>query len=666
MTEPQFKVRALKNIMIPMRDGIRLAADIFLPDDQNGKFPAVLEALPYRKDDYTASASSVHYYFAERGIVGVRLDIRGTGGSEGFVTDEYAPNEQQDECDAIAWLAKQDWCNGNIGMWGTSYGGENSLQVAMLQPSSLKAIAPMFGTDDGYEDFYTGGVKQNTWSVFLYGPEMVCRNALPPYPEYSGDEWLKIWEERLEKNTPWMLEWFERQTDGPYWKRQLGRRYDRVKCPVFVIGGWIDFYASQMPRLYANLNVPKKLLIGPWPHARPDVASTPGPTINYARQLVRWFGYWLNDDRTGIMDEPPVTIYVQKFAKPGRTRKSTPGFWRYEDDWPPKRIKPTPFYLNGNRKLGTKADDSSKIHQNRFEYDPRVGTMGFYANIGMMSDDQRVDDALSLVYETEPLEEEVEIVGVPQLTLFVSSTAEVAFFVARLCDVDEDGASALVTKGVRNATRRESMEKPTPLEPGKVYELHLDLNPTAWIFERGHIIRIAISGSDFPELWPSPLEATNTVHSGPSQTSKLVLPILPHDSVKSLAPTFEEPHHYLQFTENTLLVAEWKFVNDITGEALGITGKHVTRIKLLDGVGTLTLSNNVDGSVSLSDYGNVSFEVNVADVMESKSIKVELRSRTLTQSTRTMFTIAIDLDVKLNGAPRLSRKWTKTGPRNLM
>jgi uncharacterized protein len=326
----RYNVRWVKNVMIPMRDGKRLAADLFLPDAE-GKFPAVLEYIPYRKDDRTAPGHSIHHYFAQRGIAGVRLDIRGTGASEGHVVDEYPPLEHQDGYDAIGWLSEQGWSNGNVGMWGISYGGYTSIQVALTQPPALKAIAPMYATDDRYADGdqYRGGAKRGLLSTGTYPCAMVGMNALPPYPEYSGEDWLQIWEEHLQKNAPYLLEWLDKQTDGPYWQECVGRRYDQIVCPTYAIGGWMDHFVNAMVRLYANLKVPKKLLMGPWPHQTPDVAM-PGPNIDFARELVRWFAYWLEGRQTGIMEEPPVAVYVQQYSPPSRVRKTTRGYWRYE------------------------------------------------------------------------------------------------------------------------------------------------------------------------------------------------------------------------------------------------------------------------------------------------------------------------------------------------
>ena len=238
--KPKYKVRIERNIRIPMRDGAHLSADLIRPD-ADGRFPMIMEYHPYRKDDISRGGFDAHWYFAERGFIGVRLDVRGTGTSDGVNTDEYVPQEQLDGYDAIEWLAKQPYSNGNVGMFGTSYGGFTALQVAMHQPPSLKAIVPLYATDDRCTDdchYSRGGNMRMYYDVGTYGGSMVGMNALPPLPELAGADWAETWKSRLEKNEPYLLTWLKNQVDGEYWRRaSLRPGYDRIKCPVFHIAG---------------------------------------------------------------------------------------------------------------------------------------------------------------------------------------------------------------------------------------------------------------------------------------------------------------------------------------------------------------------------------------------------------------------------------------------
>ena len=203
---------------------------------------------------FRAAASANSGTLAERGFIGVRLDVRGTGGSDGTNTDEYVRQEQEDGYDAVEWLAKQSYSNGNVGMFGTSYGGFTSLQVAMNRPPHLKAIAPMYATDYRYTDdcHYTrGGNMRMYYDVGTYGGSMVGMNALPPLPDLTGPDWADIWRERLNKNEPYLLKWLKNQLDNPYWHgASLRPDYGRIQCPVYVIAGWRDGYANAMMRVF--------------------------------------------------------------------------------------------------------------------------------------------------------------------------------------------------------------------------------------------------------------------------------------------------------------------------------------------------------------------------------------------------------------------------------
>ena len=310
---PRSGIKVIRAVRIPVRDGVRLAATLYMPEAE-GRYPALIEYLPYRKDDMSWADAGPHHYFAAHGYVGVRLDVRGTGSSEGLTSDEYSTAEQLDAVDAIAWLAAQPWCTGAVGMFGISYGGFTSLQAATHAPPALKAIIPMHASDDRYTDdcHYGGGVLRD-YDTGRYGNRMLGWNALPPDPEVVGADWERIWEARLHGNEPWLLQWLRHQVDGPYWRSGSVRPdYARIRCPVFVIGGFRDGYVNAPLRLLHQCRVPVKVLIGPWPHQRPHIAR-PGPRIDWLHEARRWWDHWLKGIDTGVTVEPPVTLYVQDY-----------------------------------------------------------------------------------------------------------------------------------------------------------------------------------------------------------------------------------------------------------------------------------------------------------------------------------------------------------------
>jgi putative CocE/NonD family hydrolase len=532
LLQPSHSVRLMKNVLIPLSDGTRLAADLFMPEPghggENGPYPAVLEYLPYRKDDFMAGTANVHRYFAERGFASIHVDIRGTGGSEGVAADEYTPQEQRDACEVIDWLSRQPWCNGNVGMFGTSYGGFNSIQTAMHAPPALRAIVPHAATDDRYNDdvhFYGGcltGIDQ-----VLYPLWMVAMNAMPPHPEYAGADWAAIWHNRLQNNPVWMIEWLRHHADDDYWRQaSLKTDYGSIKAAVYHMGGWADGYTNPVFRMLEHLQAPNKALVGPWTHLRPH-QGWPGPAMNHLHEMTRWWAHWLRDEDTGIMQEPPVALYIQHGAAPDPFLKHMPGQWRYEEKWPPDRVEERPLYFAGESRLAEKPESQAEADEYRYRATTGI-TRGFWCPLWPpygLARDQAADEARSLAFTGPRLEAPLEILGRPRAVLHVSSTAEIAFFVVKLSDVAPDGTSTLVSGGVLNATHRHSHSQPEALVPGEVYELEIDLKVVSWVFQPGHRLRVAISCSDWPIIWPSPQPAINTLYRGGARPSRILLPV---------------------------------------------------------------------------------------------------------------------------------------------
>ena len=517
-----------RRVWIPMDDGVRLAARLFLPDALPA--PAIVDALPYRMDDLTSSYASEYARLCEEGGFAVcRIDLRGTGSSEGIALDEYHPREQADVCAAIAWLAEQDWCTGKVGMYGTSWGGFNSIQVAMERPPALHAIVPIYASDDRYTDdvHYMGGILKAIdlvdWVIY-----MAACNVLPPVPAVFGEGWREEWRRRIDGTDPWLLRWLEEQSDGPYWRHgSLRPRYDRIACPTMIVAGWADGYTNIALRAYEALTCPRRVIVGPWAHSS-TATSIPGPHIDLVPELIRWFARWLRDERTGVDDEPPLAIFVRRSTRPDPELPEMRGEWRSEPTWPAERLRPTTLAPDGE------GDDTIVVHGD-------VGTTAWISCAGKppwtLPDDQREDDARSLAYDWPALEEELEILGHPRLRVAVTSPHPVAFLSARLCDVFPDGASALVSRGVLNLAHRDGHADPKPLTPGVPTTVELELEATSWIFEQGHRVRLALAGADWPNTWPPPQGGTLGVDRA---SVALELPVLDGPPVAP-APTFEPP-----------------------------------------------------------------------------------------------------------------------------
>jgi uncharacterized protein len=315
---------------IEMADGVRLAATLYLPDEGNGPWPAVLEYLPYRKDDWTLPRDLAMYpYLVERGYVGARVDIRGTGRSEGRLPDgEYSEREQADGEEVIAWLAAQPWSNGAVGMWGISWGGFNSIQLAMRGPPALRAITAVDASDDLFnlDIHYIDGI----WHLDEYEIGIDLSNAVTRAPDFPVDEASLA--ERFDTE-PWLLSWLRRQRDGPFWRRgSLAPGYERLRVPALLVGGFLDGYRDSVPRMLEHVPAPTRAIVGPWNHAFPHDGE-PGPAIEWRREVVRWFDRWLKDEEPGIEDEPRLAVYLRSWHPPDPDLAAVPGRWRAED-WP--------------------------------------------------------------------------------------------------------------------------------------------------------------------------------------------------------------------------------------------------------------------------------------------------------------------------------------------
>ena len=533
-----YPVRNIENVFIPLADGCRLAARIWLPESATqSPVPAILEYIPYRKRDFMrARDEPIHRYLAGHGYASVRVDLRGSGDSDGLLLDEYLPQEQADAVEVIAWLAAQPWCDGNVVMTGISWGGFNSLQVAALAPPALKAIISLCSTDDRYADdaHYMGGCLLNEnqiWGTVLFG-----LNSLPPDPDIVGPQWRAMWLERLRHNRPFPAVWLGHQRRDGYWKQgSVCEDFSRIRCPVYAIGGWADGYSNAVGRLLAGLRGPRKGLIGPWAHAFPHNAL-PGPAIGYLQEALRWWDHWLKGIDNGIMAEPMLRVWMQDSATPQPLHVERSGRWVAEAEWPASRIQRQSWYLDAPASLSATpaATTQLEVHSPQTTGSTGGDWCGFGAE-GEAPMDQRADDGRSLFFDSPALPADTEILGAPNVILSLKASAPQALVAVRLNDVAPDGTSELVTYGVLNLSHRDSHEYPQPLEPGKQVEVSIRLNDIAHRFPAGHQIRLALSTSYWPLIWPAPTPFMLTVGCG---ASRLDLPLREPHALDENLPAF--------------------------------------------------------------------------------------------------------------------------------
>ena len=509
-----YPIRIDRKVWVPMEDGTRVALTLYLPDAPgDGPFPAVVESLPYRKDDDCFARDYRTYtYLAEHGIAGVRIDIRGTGASTGIISDEYIEQEQADNLAIMQWLETQVWCTGNLGMWGISWGGFSALQAAMLRPPQLKAIVAMHATHDRFacDVHYTGG-SAHAGEQLDWPGSMVTTNALPPDPEIFGERWVAEWMHRLEYTPQWPFEWLRHQHRDAYWLHgSPSADYGSIECPTLLIGGWLDGYVDGMVAMAEHLTCPTRTIIGPWGHDRP-ATGVPAPTLDHFDLLARWFGHHLRGDDNGVMEMPPVTVFVR--TKPPYDADEVPGVWRSEASWPP--------HDGTNLELGL----DELTHDSTTWSGPQwVGSHApFWDRGGFHTTDPAEDDRASLTFDTKPLDTSVEILGAPIVSANVTTDKAFGLLVARLLAVEPEGRAHLICRASRNLAFPGDLSEPVAPQPCQPILVTFPLRATSALIPAGWSLRLSLSGADFPVVWPPKERFTLTVDPWRSQ---LVLPIV--------------------------------------------------------------------------------------------------------------------------------------------
>jgi uncharacterized protein len=520
------EIREIENVWITLADGCRLATRLWLPPDADAvPVPAILEYIPYRKRDFMRRRDEGMYrWFASQGYAGVRVDMRGSGESDGILEDEYLKKEQDDALEVIAWIAQQPWCSGQVGMMGKSWGAFNSLQVAARRPPALQAIIAVMGTDDRFAEdvHYSGGCLLN--DNFWWGCVMQVFNARPPDPQIVGDRWKEIWLERLQAEQFWPETWLAHQSLDDYWKHgSVAFDYGAITCPVWFWGGWADAYRDTPFRLAENLRVPHKVTVGPWAHLYPHEGE-PTPAVGFLQEALRWWDHWLAGKNNGLMNEPALQFYMLDGVAPRTSYAERPGRWVGLREWPSTDIESVGLVLNKEGRLAGQAlTEEALTIASPQSTGLAAGDWGSFAVRGDMPADQRLDSFGSLEFDSEPLGAALQLLGNACVTLELAVDRPKALVAVRLIDVAPDNAATAVARGFLNLACRDRSRVPKPIVPGQRYRVEVPLTGCAYAFSAGHRLRLAISTAYWPIVWPSPEPVVLKVFTG---VSRLSLPAL--------------------------------------------------------------------------------------------------------------------------------------------
>ncbi|MEA2804936.1 MAG: uncharacterized protein QOE49_5031, partial [Rhodospirillaceae bacterium] len=484
---------------------------------------------------------------------------------------------------------------------------------------------------------YMGGAKLTAgfgWASFFFGA--MCH---PPDPALVGDRWRAMWLERLE-NLPLFLEiWTRHQRRDAYWRHgSVCEDFGAIQCPVYAVGGWTDGYTNAIPRLLERLAVPRKGLIGPWAHAYPHFAL-PGPQIGFLQEMLRWWNHWLKGEETGVMDEPMLRAWMTDSMKPATHHETLPGRWVAEASWPPPERTSHRLFLSDDG-LG---DERAPLAARALCSPQTVGRQaGEWCPFGRGHDqagDQREDDERSLVFETAVLDRPIEILGAAILSLDVASDKPIANLAVRLCDVHPSGESLRVSYGVLNLSHRDSHETPSPLVPGQRYQVRVKLNDAGAVFPAGHRIRLALSTTYWPMIWPAPETATLTVFGGTLDLP--ARPVHPEDSLPPLlGPETATPERPTVMRPGLVRI-------DRIGLELGSEGKFAVDIKDDDPL-------------------SASIEMQRSQTIQRDDWQVRIETRMRLSCTRDAFLLRASLRAWEGVREVCHRDWDRSIPRDLV
>ncbi len=663
------EVETVEIAWIPMADGRRLAARLFLPKDPAKRpVPCILEYIPYRRRDGTRIRDDeTHFWFAANGYGVARVDIAGSGDSDGLIEDEYHRREQDDALQIIAWLAAQDWCTGAVGMIGISWGGFNGLQVAARRPPALKAVISLCSTVDRYADdvhFMGGCLLGDTmdWGGYFF----TC-GAMPPDPAIVGaDRWRDLWRYRLDNLECYPMLWMAHQRRDDFWKHgSVCEDYGQIEVPVMNVSGWADGYTAAVFRCVENLPGAKGIA-GPWGHKYPHV-GIPGPAIGFLQECKRWWDRWLKGEPNGAEADPPLRLFVQEGEPPKPHFDSRRGRWIGLPQWPSPEVRMRRLHLGNGTLLPRPPRAAVPVSVcSAFSTGINSGEWCAYG-LGKIAPelpiDQREDDAQSLCFDGRPLKRPLTILGRSFVRLRLASDRPQAQVAVRLNAIHPDGAVERITYGLLNLSHRRSHEHPEPMVPGQFEEVTVELNEIAQRVPAGCRLRLAVSTSYWPIAWPSPEPARVTVDPA---ASAVEIPVLAGE--KGLVPVAFGPAVKSPPSEVTVLDPggeSRRLILDIETQRMNVRIRRDDGAYVIDAIGTeIRMTKEKDFRVSRDGSGRPEARVATTKVLRRDDWHARVETELTMTSDATHFHMTGTVRTFDGDSPFVERAFRRSFPRD--
>jgi hypothetical protein len=561
-----------RDIAIPLSNGTVLAGSLYVPDG-DGPHPALLSYYPYRKDDIIGGLfDATRRRLVDRGYADLLVDMTGTGGSEGDYGESFnLKREGRDAAEIVEWVAAQDWCDGNVGIWGVSYGGFIAFAAASEKPPHLKAIVPVYATTDSRQRLEPGGCR-TCFGWYCWAAHMLALDLLPPTSQDAAGKWRRTWEQRLRRmknELPHGLDWQVHPQDDDYWT--AGRvDLSGVGVPALLIAGWRDAYTDSMLEAHARLTGPRRTVIGPWAHVVPHLADV--EPWDWVGAMSDWWDRYLVPKAVSGLQESSVVYFVQGA-----------NVWRADDKWPPTGSSETRLYLVEDR-LETEPQPGTRTRS--YDCDPTVGVdVGIWDPFGTGlggPEEQSSDEARSLTFTTAPLDAPMEIVGKAVAELLVSFDGdEEAQLSAKLSAISPDGRSALIASGMCSCPPAPTGTRTGPLAGAVTRSASVDIAATAFALHAGYRLRLSVALADFPHYWPTPTNPRMTLWTGGGRPSVLRLPVAAGDGASepvgvemARPPTGPDPG-WLQFGQPSHIVQKDRATGEVS-VSLGLSARVKT------------------------------------------------------------------------------------------